>query len=155
MTWAKSVARRGLAVVGFAAVAGWALAATAVGLIRSRTWADAAFVAVFGLLTAAPFALAAYHCYRRRDRDLFMVGAAVASFALLSLLLAVPRQLGVTDILRGWLDGTPWEPLISLAVLLVMLLGPFVVTARFYRACSRFAVRRLRDGNPELPREPA
>src|SRR5688572_4144884 len=90
---------RWLISAGFGAIAVWSLTASLIAAVRSRFegWGTITFISVFALLFATPFALAAYFCFKRRYRDLFMVGAAVCAFLLLSLCSSVLHQLGVFD----------------------------------------------------------
>jgi hypothetical protein len=132
-----------------AAVAVWSLAAVSVALVRVRAegWGTVAFLSAFGLAVVTPFALGAYFCFTRRYGDLFMVGAAVAALVLLSLALSIPDRLGVVDALRDRVDNPLW----TLAVGMVLLVGPFCLSGWFLRACSRFAARRIPNGGEKRP----
>ena len=122
-----------------AAVAVWSFAAVSVAVVRARSdsWVTVAFLCAFGLAVVTPFAFGAYFCFTRRYGDLFMVGAAVAALALLSLALTLPDRLGVVDTLRDRVDNPLW----MLAVSTVLLVGPFCLAGWFLRTCSRFARR--------------
>ena len=131
----------------FAATAVWSLCATAVSLVRSPDgWGAAAFIGVFGLLFATPFALSTCFCFKRRYGDLFMVGAVVAAFFVLSLGFAIPEHLGAFDAIHKWKGGDWWRPMVMLLLSLLLLLGPFYLAGWFLQACSRFAARRLPNG---------
>ena len=137
----------------FASVAAWSLCATAVSLVPSRAdgWVTVTFLSFFGLAFATPFALAAYFCFKRRYRDLFMVGAGVAAFVVLGLGFSIPQELGVMDAVRNGNRYQPWWPLVMLALSLLLLAGPFYLAGWFLRACSRFASRRFPNGGTPAP----
>ena len=139
---------RWLISASLAAVAAWSLIASLVAAVRSRSdgWFTIAFISVFALLFAAPFALAAYFCFKRRYGDLFMVSAAVGAFFLLSLCFTVPRHLDAFETMHNWKGREPWQPFVMLALTLLLLVGPFYLVGWLLRVCSRFAARRLPNG---------
>jgi len=149
----RHVVGRWLFAALFAAVAVWSLCATAVSAVRSRAdgWGTIAFLGFFGLAFATPFALAAYFCFKRRYRDLFMVGAGVAAFVVLGLGFTIPQELGVMDAVRNGQRYEPWWPLVMLALAFLLLAGPFYLAGWFLRACSRFASRRFPNGVTPVP----
>ena len=133
----------------FAAVAGWSLVAIAASAVRSRAdgWPTVAFLAGFGLLFATPFALAAWFCFKRRYRDLFMVGAALAAFFLLGLCFTLPDRLGLHQLVPlRWKQDEGWRIFARLALSLVLFAGPFYISGKFLVACCGFAARRIPNG---------
>jgi len=133
----------------FAAVAVWSIVETVISLVRSRNegWGAILFL-YFTFALATPFAMAAYFCFKRRYSDLFMVGAAVAAFVLVGLCFAIPQRLGVLDAAPRWQGGAPWRVPVMVVLSVLLCVGPFYVAGAFLRICSRFAARRLPNGEP-------
>ena len=139
----------------FAAMAICSLSGIVLSAVHSRSegWGAIAFVCILGLLFFVPFALSAYFCFKRRYRDLFMVGAGIAAIVVLSLCFTIPRKLGVFDGVPDWKNEKPWRPVVMLPLSLLFLFGPFYLAGWFLKVCSRFAVDRIPNG-PGDPVQP-
>ncbi|MCE5269528.1 MAG: hypothetical protein LLG00_16755 [Planctomycetaceae bacterium] len=132
---------RWIAIAVFGGLGLWLLSPVSydiVQLCRGNIVASLLAIA-FSALLASPFLAAAYLCYRRRYRKLFLVLGVVGCFAVYALLMALPAQLGLSEYVVHHHRDHPWIGLLGLPAGLLLLFGPIYAAAWFYRVCSALA----------------
>jgi hypothetical protein len=118
----------------------WQLVEAGRGVMRGGgSWFGAVVMLIVSLAIAAPLLAAAYICFRRRYRELFLVLGVIGCILVFAELSALPEQLGIWEFLSRRIDEHREYAFLALPLALLLLFFPIYTVAGFYRLCHRLA----------------
>lgn len=106
-------------------------------------WFFRIFMPIFIFVIAAfPLAMS-YFTLRRQYQEVVSLIAMVGAIAVFCLLQSLAAGFGINEFMGRHSVESPFLGLAGLFISVVLLLGPFVAAAYFYRLCVRVADRHI------------